>query len=68
MTATGRLYMCLGHDDKVDLRAALRAGGRAELDALLDQAMRLKPLRHDFRIEEREAAPAVGRHMSVTGG
>lgn len=68
VTATGRLYMCLGHDDKVDLRAALREGGRPELDALLDQAMRLKPLRHDFRIEQRDAAPAVGRHMSVTGG
>jgi cyclic pyranopterin phosphate synthase len=30
--------------------------------------MRLKPLRHDFRIERRDAAPAVERHMSVTGG
>ncbi|MDB5687814.1 MAG: hypothetical protein JWR77_2403 [Rhizorhabdus sp.] len=68
ITATGRLYMCLGHDDRVDLRAAIRAGGREALDALLDQAMRLKPLRHDFRIEERDAAPTVARHMSVTGG
>jgi cyclic pyranopterin phosphate synthase len=68
VTATGRLYMCLGHDDKVDLRTALRNGGPAELDALLNQAMRLKPLRHDFRIERRDAAPAVERHMSVTGG
>ncbi|SNS42789.1 cyclic pyranopterin monophosphate synthase subunit MoaA [Sphingomonas laterariae] len=68
ITATGKLYMCLGHDDRVDLRAALREGGPAALDALLDEAMSLKPLRHDFRIEERNAAPAVQRHMSVTGG
>lgn len=68
VTASGRLYMCLGHDDRVDLRAALREGGRDALDALLDQAMALKPLRHSFRIEERDALPAVERHMSVTGG
>jgi len=68
VTATGRLYMCLGHDDRVDLKAALRSGGREALDALLDEAMALKPLRHAFRIEERAAAPAVARYMSVTGG
>jgi len=72
LTATGRLYMCLGHDDQVDLRAALRAGedggDEAWLDELVDRAMLLKPLRHSFEIGERDAAPAVGRHMSVTGG
>lgn len=68
ITATGRLYMCLGHDDQVDLRAALREGGPAALDAKLDEAMALKPLRHDFHIDKRDAAPAVARHMSVTGG
>lgn len=68
ITASGRLYMCLGHDDRVDLRTALREGGPAALDALLDRAMVLKPLRHDFRIERSDAAPAVERHMSVTGG
>jgi len=68
VTATGRLYMCLGHEDRVDLKAALRGGGREALDALLDQAMALKPLRHAFHIDARAAAPAVARHMSVTGG
>ena len=68
ITASGRLYMCLGHDDRVDLRAALREGGPAALDAALDEAMRLKPLRHNFEIDKRDAAPAVERHMSVTGG
>ncbi len=68
VTASGRLYLCLGHDDRVDLKAALRSGGPAELDALLDQAMALKPLAHAFRIDKRAAKPAVARHMSVTGG
>lgn len=68
VTASGRLYMCLGQDDRVDLREALRTGGPAALNALLDRAMRLKPERHAFAIERRAAEPAVERHMSVTGG
>lgn len=68
VSASGRLYLCLGHDDRVDLKAALREGGRPALDALLDDAMMLKPLRHRFEIKERDAAPALARHMSVTGG
>ena len=27
-----------------------------------------KPEKHDFRIDRRGQAPALGRHMSVTGG
>src|SRR5579859_8110193 len=68
VTVEGRLYMCLGHDDRVDLKQALRNGGRAALDAAIDDALRLKPERHHFRIAERGAEPAVARHMSVTGG
>ncbi|SDG34044.1 GTP 3',8-cyclase MoaA [Pelagibacterium luteolum] len=67
LTCTGQLYMCLGQDDKVDLRAAMRDSGPAGLDAALDRAMILKPKGHDFVIERR-SAPAVERHMSVTGG
>jgi cyclic pyranopterin phosphate synthase len=68
LTVEGKLYMCLGQEDRVDLRRALQEGGRAGLDAALDEAMALKPLRHDFAIDARDAAPAVSRHMSVTGG
>jgi cyclic pyranopterin phosphate synthase len=68
LTAAGRLYMCLGHDDRMDLKQVLREGGAEALDAAMDAALLAKPLRHDFRIVERGAAPAVGRHMSVTGG
>jgi cyclic pyranopterin phosphate synthase len=67
LTTEGRLYACLGHDDQVDLKAALRADGMAGLDAAIDEALAIKPARHDFRIAP-GAAPAVGRHMSVTGG
>ena len=67
LTTEGQLYMCLGHEDRVDLKAALRAGGIAGLDAAIDDALVRKPARHDFRIEA-GAAPATTRHMSVTGG
>jgi cyclic pyranopterin phosphate synthase len=68
VTATGTLFMCLGQEDRVELRDLLRAGGPAALDAALDRAMQLKPRGHDFVIERRAADPAVSRHMSMTGG
>lgn len=67
LTTEGKLFMCLGQDDQVDLKAAIRAGGLAALDAAIDRALALKPAAHDFRIAS-GAAPAVSRHMSVTGG
>ncbi|MGH6613255.1 GTP 3',8-cyclase MoaA [Sphingomonas sp.] len=66
LTTEGILYTCLGHDDQVDLKAILRADGVAGLDAALDAALLSKPARHDFDIAA--TAPAVARHMSVTGG
>ncbi len=69
VTATGQLYACLGGTEQVDLRAALRSDAPAEaLDAALDTAMRIKPLRHHFAIDKPGAAPALARHMSMTGG
>ncbi|WP_085809517.1 GTP 3',8-cyclase MoaA [Sphingomonas sp. TZW2008] len=67
LTTEGRLYSCLGHDDQVDLKAALRQGGVPALDAAIRLGIAGKPARHDFRIGVGEA-PAVARHMSVTGG
>jgi GTP 3',8-cyclase len=66
VTCTGRIYMCLGQDDHVDLRSALRSGNM--LDAALDDALRTKPEKHDFQIDAPGASPALSRHMSVTGG
>jgi len=69
LTATGMLYMCLGQDDSADLRAIVRAGSDdTMLDQALTAAMMRKPKGHDFRIDRRNARPAVARHMSVTGG
>lgn len=68
LTATGELYLCLGQDDKVNLRDALREGGPAALDAALDRAMMIKPKGHDFVLDRDHHEPAVIRHMSVTGG
>ncbi|MCL6684136.1 GTP 3',8-cyclase MoaA [Sphingomonas alba] len=65
IAATGTIYGCLGHDQKVELRDALRSGDAAAVDALLDQLLAGKPRRHDFHIG---GSPAVDRHMSVTGG
>jgi cyclic pyranopterin phosphate synthase len=68
LTATGQLYMCLGQDDMVDLRAVLRDGGPEGLNAALDRAMQLKPKGHDFVLDRNHTAPALTRHMNVTGG
>ncbi len=67
ITVSGKIYMCLGHDDNLDLRGALREGGSEALHELLDRAMLMKPKQHDFAIGS-DAGPSVERHMSVTGG
>jgi cyclic pyranopterin phosphate synthase len=67
LTTEGKLFTCLGHDDQRDLRVALREGGLAGLDAAIESALVTKPRRHDFNITA-GSAPAVSRHMSVTGG
>jgi cyclic pyranopterin phosphate synthase len=66
VAATGTVYGCLGHDQKVELRDLLRAGGAEAVDAALDRLIAGKPRGHDFAIDAPQ--PAVQRHMSVTGG
>lgn len=66
ITATGTVFGCLGHDQKVELRDLLRSGGPEAVEAELDRLVAGKPARHDFGIDRAE--PAVERHMSVTGG
>ena len=69
LTCTGTLFMCLGQEDAVDLRAALRASAEDTLLAeAIDRAVRHKPKGHDFLINPETKAPASPRHMSVTGG
>ncbi|MDJ0946362.1 MAG: GTP 3',8-cyclase MoaA [Kiloniellales bacterium] len=69
LTCTGTLYMCLGQEDAADLRAPLRASeDDALVEAAIHEAIARKPKGHDFVIDRRRRKPAVGRHMSVTGG
>ncbi len=69
LTCTGQLYMCLGQEDMVDLRAPLRASAE---DAVLEEAIRgainLKPKGHDFDYSRQVADGQMTRHMSHTGG
>lgn len=68
LTCAGRLYLCLGHETSVDLRAPLRASdGDGPLHDAIESAIELRPKGHDFQIE-RLKTPATKRHMSVTGG
>ena len=66
VAATGTVYGCLGHDQKVELRDILRNGGADAVTSALDRLLAGKPKGHQFRIGA--AQPAVERHMSVTGG
>ena len=69
VTCTGEMYLCLGQSAKADLRTPLRASADDEpLETAIDAAIGRKPLGHDFAIPGPAAAPAVARHMSVTGG
>ena len=69
LTCTGTLYMCLGQEDAADLRAPLRASESDEaVEAAIREAITRKPKGHDFVVDRRRSRPAVGRHMSVTGG
>ncbi len=68
VTASGRVYMCLGKEDHVDLRAALRTDDAALIDAKIDLALRRKPARHNFEDFIGTHDAAVSRHMNVTGG
>jgi len=66
VAATGTVFGCLGHDQKVELRDLLREGGAPSVNDALDRLLADKPRRHNFDIQADRAA--VNRHMSVTGG
>ena len=69
ITCTGEMYMCLGQQDKADLKTHLR---RSENNQLLKdviyEAFTRKPNGHDFVIERKENKNFVPRNMNVTGG
>jgi GTP 3',8-cyclase len=64
LTADGKVRPCLGNHVEVDLRAALRHGADdGELMELLETALRLKPLEHEFRNNYQPCRP-----MTAIGG
>jgi len=65
LSVEGTLYLCLGQDDKVELRPILRAGiSDEDLQRVLIEAIAKKPERHEFN----ELPGKIVRFMSVTGG
>jgi cyclic pyranopterin phosphate synthase len=69
ITCTGVMYMCLGQQDKADLKTALRKSENNQLlKNAIYEAISRKPKGHDFVIERRQDEKFVPRHMNVTGG
>ncbi len=65
LSTDGTLYLCLGQDNKVELRPLLRAGiSDEELKTVLINAIGLKPEKHEFKDKPQQ----VVRLMSMTGG
>lgn len=65
LSTDGTLYLCLGQNDKVELRPLLRNGISDDaLKNILIDAIRLKPEKHEFN----DKPDQVVRLMSMTGG
>ena len=65
LSADGALYLCLGQDDKVELRPLLREGISDDgLKEAIRAAIARKPEKHEFR----EQPQKIVRFMSRTGG
>ena len=65
LSVDGTLYMCLGQEERYELRPLLRGGATdAEIEAAIREAIELKPERHEFR----EQPLKLVRFMSMTGG
>jgi len=69
VTCTGEMYMCLGQQDKADLKTPLRKSENNQvLKDTIYEAISRKPKGHDFIINRKKEEKFVPRHMNVTGG
>ena len=68
LTCTGKLYMCLGQNDYVDLKYSLRNLGKIDIIKQIEYAMTIKPQKHNFEISKNNYEGYVNRHMNETGG
>jgi cyclic pyranopterin phosphate synthase len=65
VSVDGTLYLCLGQNDKAELRPLLRAGISDEaLKQVIVEAIARKPERHEFEQKPNQ----IVRFMSMTGG
>lgn len=65
LSTDGTLYLCLGQDDKLELRPLLRSGiSDDELKQVIIDAIAKKPERHEFN----EKPGQIVRLMALTGG
>ena len=65
LTAEGRLLLCLGQEDALDLRQVLRSEGEAAILPALRLALQRKPAGHGFNLEQ---PVKLQRYMNMTGG
>jgi len=68
ISCKGELFLCLGHDTKVELMSLIRSFPNDDepiKEALLN-SMTIKPKSHNFDLEKKQ--PSVVRFMSHTGG
>ena len=68
LTCTGKLYMCLGQNDYVDLKYSLRNQAKIDIIKQIEYAMTIKPQKHNFEILENNFDGYIDRHMNETGG
>ncbi len=66
ITAEGRLLLCLGNEDSLDLKAIMRRypGDTDRLENSIQSVMAKKPERHHFDINDTQ----IVRFMNTTGG
>ena len=60
--------MCLGQNDFVDLKFALRNQTKNDIIAQIEYAMSIKPKAHNFEIKKDNFGGYVNRYMNETGG
>ena len=67
LTTEGRLLLCLGHENALDMRRLLRQhpGDDAPVREALERALLHKPARHEFSVD---GEVQVLRFMNATGG
>ena len=66
ISAEGRLLMCLGNEESIDIRRLLRGGSTdEEIKTIIIESLSIKPERHVF---DQPEEPQIVRFMNATGG